>query len=122
LAAPSVRPEVDRFADLTRNYGREVVAMTIKHTAHLRVKGDAIEQFRERVSRHAKTSLADESGCYQFDVYQDLSDETLFLLIETYENEPALEVHRNSPHYKAFRSDVADWVTERIWWYWQSVE
>lgn len=96
--------------------------MTVKHTAHLRVKAGAIEPFRERVSRHAKASLASESGCRQFDVYQDREDKTLFLLIETYESEAALDLHRTSTHYKAFRSDVAEWVTERTWWYWQPVE
>lgn len=96
--------------------------MTVKHTAHLRVKSEAIEPFRERLSRHAKTSQANEIGCHQFDVYQDRSDGTLFLLLETYESEAALELHRASEHYNAFRADVAEWVTERTWWYWEPVE
>jgi autoinducer 2-degrading protein len=94
----------------------------VKHTAHLRVKNEAVGSFRARLSQHARTSLANESGCHQFDVYQDRSDDTLFLLIESYESEAALELHRKSAHYKAFRSDVAEWVTERTWWYWQPVE
>jgi autoinducer 2-degrading protein len=96
--------------------------LTVKHTAHLRVKSEAIELFRDRLSLHARTSLESESGCHQFDVYQDRSDSTLFLLIETYESEAAFELHRASAHYKAFRSDVAEWVTERTWWYWEPVE
>ena len=96
--------------------------MTVKHTAHLRVKNEAIEPFRERLSRHARTCLAEESGCHQFDVYQDRADDTLFLLIETYESDEALERHRTSAHYKAFRSDVAEWIVERTWWYWEPVE
>jgi (4S)-4-hydroxy-5-phosphonooxypentane-2,3-dione isomerase len=96
--------------------------VTVKHTAHLRVNKEAVEPFRARLSQHATTSLANESGCHQFDVFQDRSDNTLFLLIESYEDEAALELHRNSAHYKAFRADVADWVTERSWWYWQPVE
>lgn len=94
----------------------------VKHTAHLRVKDEVIEPFRKRLLQHAKSSLADEHGCHQFDIYQDRSDRTLFLLIETYESESAFELHRASAHYKAFRSDVVEWVTERIWWYWEPVE
>jgi autoinducer 2-degrading protein len=108
LAVPSVRL-------------KKTATVTVKHTAHLRVKSEAIEPFRERLSRHAMTSLVNENGCRQFDVYQDRSDITLFLLIETYESEAAFELHRTSAHYKAFRTDVAEWVTERNWWYWEVV-
>ncbi len=92
--------------------------MPILHTAHLRVRPDAVETFRARLLRHAATTLAEESGCSRFDVFQETSDSALFLLIEIYDDEAALELHRNSAHYLAFRADVKDWVEERQWWYW----
>ena len=123
MAVPSVRLKRDRFVclPLRKGYASKTATVTVKHTAHLRVKSEAIEPFRERLSRHAKTSLTNESGCRQFDVYQDRSDVTLFLLIETYESEAAFELHRASAHYKAFRTDVAEWITERNWWYWEPI-
>jgi quinol monooxygenase YgiN len=96
--------------------------MTIFHTAHLRVRSDIVEPFRERVLRHARTCLATEPGCRQFDVHQESSDLTLFLLIETYADEEALQVHRASPTYRQWREDTNDWIVERRWWMWSKLE
>lgn len=92
--------------------------MQIFHTAHLRVHASAIDRFKARIALHARTSKTQEPGCHQFDVHQDRGDPTLFLLLETYTDEAALELHRTSPHYLAFREDVKDWVVERTWWFW----
>ena len=93
--------------------------MTIIHTAHLRVREDIVEQFRERLLRHARISREAEAGCYRFDIHQEVKDPSLFLLIEIYADEAAFELHRRSPHYLQFREDVKDWVIERNWWYWK---
>ena len=92
--------------------------MTLLHTAHLQVKPEAVEPFRARLSRHAATSVEREEGCHRFDFFQERTDPALFLLIEIYEDEAALETHRTSAHYLAFREDVKDWVTGRTWWFW----
>ena len=92
--------------------------MALLHTAHLRVREEAIEAFRARLLRHAATSLEREEGCHRFDFSQERSDPTLFLLIEVYADDQALQIHRESPHYLAFRGDVQDWVVERHWWFW----
>lgn len=92
--------------------------MPLLHTAHLRVRPDAVDAFGTRLARHAETTLAAEPGCHGFDIRQETTDPTLFLLIETYTDEAALERHRVSPHYLAFREDVKDWVVERSWWFW----
>ena len=93
--------------------------MSLFHTAHLRVNADAVEAFKVRLLRHAQTSVSQEAGCSRFDVHQERSDPTLFLLIECYADAAAFEVHRTSAHYLSFRADVANWVTERTWWYWE---
>jgi quinol monooxygenase YgiN len=95
--------------------------MEVFHTAHLRVQADAVAAFKARLARHAQISTTQEQGCKRFDVHQDRSDPTLFLLIELYADEAAFECHRSSPHYLAFREDVKNWVVERTWWYWEPV-
>ncbi len=92
--------------------------MRVFHTAHLRVRPEVVAQFKSRLLRHARISRTQESGCERFDVHQDRDDPTLFLLVESYTDEAAFELHRSSPHYVAFRADVKDWVVERTWWYW----
>ncbi len=95
--------------------------MRVFHTAHLRVRPEAVEAFRARLVRHARISTTEEPGCERFDVSQERDDPTLFLLIESYVDEAAFEAHRGSPHYHAFRADVKDWVVERTWWYWNAL-
>jgi autoinducer 2-degrading protein len=91
--------------------------MTVLHTAHLRAKPDAVETYKARLLRHARTSLQREPGCLRFDVHQDKNDPTLFFLIEVYRDEAALEAHRTSAHFAGYRRDTDDWVIERQWWY-----
>ena len=93
--------------------------MSLLHTAHLKVRDDAIEPFRARLTRHAAISLEREEGCLRFDFFQGREDPSLFLLIEIYADDAALEAHRKSPHYLAFREDVRDWVVDRKWWFWK---
>lgn len=92
------------------------------HTAHLVCRSDAIDFFRERLRRHARTTLEMEAGCHRFDVHEDRTEPTRFLLIEHYDDEAAHELHRRSPHYLSFRSDTADWVVRREWWYWNNID
>jgi (4S)-4-hydroxy-5-phosphonooxypentane-2,3-dione isomerase len=92
--------------------------LTILHTAHLRVREDAIEPFRARLLRHARTSVEQEAGCRRFDVHQEQNDPALFFLVEVYRDQVALDAHRASAHYLAFREDTKDWVIERRWWFW----
>lgn len=92
--------------------------MPVLHTAHLRVRDDAIERFEARLLRHARTSLEAEPGCHRFDVHRERSEPSLFFLLEVYADQAALDAHRASAHYLAFRADTEDWVLERRWWFW----
>ncbi len=94
--------------------------MTVLHTAHLRARPETVERYRDRLLVHARNTLTLEpGGCLRFDVHQDVSDPTLFLLIEVYRDMAALEAHRNSAHFREYKADTQDWVAERTWWYWQ---
>lgn len=99
-----------------------MTAMSIFHTAHLRVREDIVERFRDRLLRHARISLDAEPGCHRFNVHQETEDPTLFLLIEIYADKAAFDAHRNSPHFLQFREDVKDWVVDRKWYYWRHLE
>ena len=93
--------------------------MPVFHTAHLRARPNAVERYKARLVRHARNSLEREpGGCLKFEVRQDASEPALFLLIEIYRDEAALETHRQSQHFVEYKIDTADWVVERKWWYW----
>lgn len=95
--------------------------MPLIHTAHLKVRADAVAPFRARLARHAATSLAAEPGCLRFDLFQERTRPELFLLVEHYADDAALAAHRAAPHYLAFRADVKEWVEERSWWFWDAL-
>src|SRR5262245_4399201 len=92
--------------------------MQFFHTALLRIRPEVVEQFGERMVRHAKTTLAAEPDCQRFDVYQESRDPTLFLLVEIYTTEAAFKAHQSTEHFLQFRSEVKDFVVERTWRFW----
>lgn len=93
----------------------------IFHTAHLTCRDDVVDRFKARLLRHAKTSLEREpGGCLRFDIHQETTNPALFLLIEKYLDQKALEAHRASAHYRAFREETQAWVIERKWWFWSA--
>ena len=92
----------------------------VVHTAHLRVEERHVDAFRQRIVRHAEATRA-EPGCTVFDVRQCCDAPGLFFLFEVYRDRDALDAHRNSAHFAAFRRDVDGWVVDRQWWYWSAV-
>ncbi len=93
--------------------------MPILHTAHLTCRPECVEPFRERLLRHAANTLRLEPGCSRFDVHQETERPEIFLLIEIYDDEAALQAHRDAAHYAQFRADVQDWIERREWWFWE---
>jgi len=67
------------------------------------------EAFRIATVRNARESLL-EPGIARFDVVQELSDPTRFLLVEAYRDELAPAAHKETVHYKAWREAVEPWM------------
>ena len=75
----------------------------------IQVKPGFREQFIEASFGDAQGSVRDEPGCLRFDILQDDADLNRFHLYEVYEDQKAIDAHRNAPHYKKWRSTVQDW-------------
>ena len=75
----------------------------------LQVKGEFREQFMEASLGDAQGSVRDEPGCFRFDILQSNEDPNRFHLYEVYQDDAALEAHRNAPHYKKWIETVEDW-------------
>jgi quinol monooxygenase YgiN len=54
----------------------------------------------ERILRTMAKLTEQEPGCYEFIVHRSLSDPRHYILYERYENEAALEAHRETDHFK----------------------
>ena len=57
-----------------------------------------VEKVRELLSEQARLSRQ-EPGCVRFEVYQSQNDATKFLLIERWDTQEALDVHRTAQAY-----------------------
>jgi autoinducer 2-degrading protein len=78
---------------------------------HVKVKPDAIEAFIEATRRNHEGSVQ-EPGNRRFDVLQDASDPTRFVLYEAYASAEDAARHKETPHYLAWRDAVAEMMAE----------
>ncbi|CAK15168.1 putative quinol monooxygenase [Pseudomonas entomophila] len=51
-----------------------------------------------------------EPGNLRYDLFAHEGDAPAFELFELYADEAAVEAHRASPHYQAYRATTADWL------------
>ncbi len=81
----------------------------------INIKPGFKDQFMASMLGDARGSNNDEPGCLRFDVLQDNEDENRIHLFEVYEDEAAVDAHRNAPHFIKWREECADWfATENI--------
>ena len=74
----------------------------------LAVRPERLDEFVDGIRANARASLRDEPGCLRFDVHQNVSDPTRFLLHEIYVDEQAFsDEHRSAPHYATWREVAA---------------
>lgn len=62
----------------------------------------------------ARGSVADEPGCFRFDVLQDSNDPNTIYLYEVYRDQAAFEAHGKAPHFTRWRDTVKDWYAVPI--------
>lgn len=83
--------------------------VTVRFQAH----PDKVEQFRELLTGHARSSREDEPGCRQFDFCVSQSDPTTFFVYEVYDDAAAFEAHKHSPHSARTRAVIDDLLVDR---------
>jgi autoinducer 2-degrading protein len=84
--------------------------MFIVH-AHVHVKPESVEAFREATLENARHSVQ-EPGIARFDVIQHLDDPTRFVLVEVYRTPEDAARHKETAHYETWRDTVADMMAE----------
>jgi autoinducer 2-degrading protein len=75
------------------------------------VKAESVDAFREATLANARASVQ-EPGIARFDVLEDRSDPTRFLLVEVYRSADAPAAHKETEHYRRWRDTVADMMAE----------
>lgn len=79
--------------------------MLVVHV-HVHVKPEFIEAFKAATVANAIASVR-EPGIARFDVVQQADDPTRFVLVEAYRTPAAPALHKETPHYAAWRDTVA---------------
>ncbi|MFP4058996.1 MAG: antibiotic biosynthesis monooxygenase [Bacteroidota bacterium] len=75
------------------------------------VKPENIDDFIKETRLNHLESVQ-EPGNLRFDILQDETDSSKFLLYEAYENAEAASRHKSTPHYLAWREKVAPWMAK----------
>lgn len=83
--------------------------ITVHISVH--VKPEFIEEFIRATLENARQSLQ-EPGVVHFDVLQQDSDPSRFLLMEGYKDESAPARHKETTHYQIWKDAVAGMMSE----------
>ena len=78
----------------------------------LDVHADRLDQFLAAIQENAARSFNDEPGCRYFDVTQDIRQPTHFIFYELYDDEAAIEAHRQAPHFAKWRQAAEQCVVK----------
>ena len=78
---------------------------------HVWVRPKHIHDFIAATTENHKKSTR-EPGNLRFDLLQDASDQSKFVIYEGYESDEAAAAHKDTGHYKKWRDTVADWMAQ----------
>ncbi|HYG22014.1 MAG TPA: antibiotic biosynthesis monooxygenase [Verrucomicrobiae bacterium] len=84
--------------------------MLVVHV-HVHVKPEHIDAFKAASITNARESIR-EPGIARFDVVQQTSEPTRFVLVEVYRSPAAALAHKETAHYAAWRDTVAPMMAE----------
>jgi autoinducer 2-degrading protein len=76
---------------------------------HIHVAPEHLEPFAAAMMRNQQGSVR-EPGNVRFDVLQSEDDPTRFVLVEMFRDDAAAAAHKATPHYLAWRDEVAGWM------------
>jgi len=72
---------------------------------------ESVEGFKSASLANAAASIR-EPGVVRFDLVQEASDPTRFVLIEVYRNPDGAAAHKQTAHYQTWRDTVAPMMAE----------
>jgi quinol monooxygenase YgiN len=86
-----------------------MVIMNINVFASIVPKAEHVADVEAELRRMVESSRQ-EPGNLRYDLYTIAQAPTSFHLFETYDGPAAMDAHRGSAHYQAYRARVANWL------------
>ena len=75
-------------------------------------KEDCIDELKALLEMMVRPSKA-EPGCLLYTIYQMDEDPKTFVVVESWESEAALEGHKNTAHYKHYKSHFEPFAADK---------
>jgi len=79
----------------------------------IKLKPGSGTAFRPLILENAEASVREEKTCLQFQVLTAEDDPDTYFFYEVYSDAAALDAHRETAHYKKFRSGTEAMVADR---------
>lgn len=86
-----------------------MVVLTVNWIAHEGQENEMVQAF-ERLA----TAARKESGCRMFLVHRHREDKRTFFVYEQYDDDAALQAHRDSPHYQEIVKETLHTLGRRV--------
>ena len=83
--------------------------MTVYVIARVQAKAEHRGEVETELRRMVAATRA-EPGCLRYDLFADQDGGAGFSLFEAYTGAAALDAHRDSAHYQAYRGRTGDWL------------
>ena len=77
------------------------------------VRPESLDKFNQLIAVNAKTSVAEEPGCRQFDVLHNQDDPCHIVLYEVYDSPAAFQDHMGRKHTQSFLSQAKELITKQ---------
>lgn len=68
----------------------------------------------ERILSGMVPPTRNEAGCEAYDLFRTSDEPLTFHIFEVYRDRAALEAHRDSAHYKAYRGEIMQFLADPI--------
>ncbi|HEY9623154.1 MAG TPA: antibiotic biosynthesis monooxygenase [Crinalium sp.] len=78
---------------------------------HVLVTPEHVEDFIQATKLNHEHSIQEPENC-RFDVLQDPTNPTQFILYEAYQTDAGAAAHKQTEHYLTWRDTVAPWMAE----------
>lgn len=79
---------------------------------YVTVKPEQLDAFKSAIITNAAASRQ-EPGCLRFDILEEQDDPHTFVLVEIYQDESALEAHRQTDHFRQWRAVSGDFYASK---------
>lgn len=109
LSGCNTKPTTQENTVIVKTNMEERTGEELKIVAIINVKPECIEDIKP-IFQAVVTGSQEEEGCLSYNLYQDITDSTKFVLVEEWKSQTAIDFHNNTEHFKTFKAASADMV------------